>query len=154
MLAAAAAAVALAPVRFPPRLGWRSGHGAVHACPGVPATRCESVVTWAATAPWRDCTECLPHRTTAHLPPDGVALQVSLARERPRRLAPHGWPPRIGAADVRAPFEGLGPRIGVYQLATVVDGFEVQVMVFFGRPAPTRAALAAVNAELRRARLP
>src|SRR6266852_3987469 len=93
----------LSPVRFPSRPGWHIGVGKVHACPGVPRTRCAQVWSFAATDPWRDCIGCQPHRLLAILPPDGIAIQVSLSVERPpvakRVLA---WPPRVDATDLGA----------------------------------------------------
>jgi hypothetical protein len=149
--AAAAAALALAPARFPPRAAWRTGHTGVHACPGVTPTRCVQATTWAATVRWRDCAECLPHATVAALPRDGIALQVGVAVEHPSRLAGGQWPPRIRLRDVGAGFEGLPGRIGVYQHTARVRGVEVSVMVFFGRDRPSARQRAAAEAELRAA---
>lgn len=152
MLAVAAASLALHPARFPARAGWRTGSQAVHACPGVAPTRCESATTWAATVRWRDCVDCIPHRTLAHLPPSGIALQLTVARERPPRLADEGWPPRLTPRDALPGLEGVPRRIAVYQHRARVRGVEVTVAVFFGRPQPTAAMLARAEAELRSAR--
>jgi hypothetical protein len=153
VLAAVAAAVALAPVRFPPRPGWRAWAGVVQACPGVSPQRCRFAPAWAATVPLLDCVNCLPHRTVERLPPDGIVIQASISLERPRRLHGPSWPPRIDPAAI-SNFEGLPWRIGVFQATARVGRFDVLVMVFFGRPHPTPAQVARAQAELTGARLP
>jgi hypothetical protein len=154
VLAAFAAAVALAPIRFPPRPGWRAGSTAVHACPGVAPQRCRFAPSWAATVPHLDCANCLPHRTVERLPPDGIVIHVSIGLEQPRRLQGLPWPPKIDPAAIAAPFEGLPGRIGVFQASNRAGPFDVGVMIFFGRPHPTRAQVARAQAELSAARLP
>lgn len=146
----------LVPASLPPHPGWHSGHTVVHACPGVPATRCVQATTWAATIRWRDCAECLPYRTVAALPPAGIALQVTVAVEHPVPgwIPRNAWPPRIASRDVAAPFEGLPTRIGVYQQRTLVHGVEVGTMVFFGRPHPSPQQAAEARAVLRALKLP
>jgi hypothetical protein len=153
MVAAVAAAVALAPIRLPARTGWHAGAGAVHACVGEPASRCRNARSWAGTIALRDCLGCLPHRTVAVLPPDGVLIQVTTVRERPRRLRGGPWPPRVDPAAV-SNFEGLPGRIGVYQQTVRLGPLDATIMVFFGRPRPRRAEIIAADAELRDARLP
>ena len=129
--------------------GWHVGAGHVHACPGMPASRCVQVSSWAATVPWRDCGECLPQKTIDALPPDGIAVEVVLSVERPltaqRTIA---WPPRITAARLSG-IEGIPNKVGVYQLFTrVAGGKEAYVWAFFGRGRPTRSQIARANAEL------
>jgi hypothetical protein len=143
----------LAPVHFPSPAGWYAGAGVVRACPGVSAQRCRFAPSWAGTVVLLDCVNCLPHRTVAKLPADGVVIQASISLERPRRLNGPAWPPRIDPRAVTN-FEGLPPRIGVFQ-ATARDGpFDVLVMVFFGRPHPSPRQVASAQAELSGARLP
>ena len=156
MVAAAVAAAALAPARFAPRHGWHAGAGRVHACPGVPPERCRSASSWAATVRWRDCGECLPHRTLARMPANGIAIQISLAIERPfpAWLHQRSWPPHIDPRTVVAPFEGLPGRIGVYQWIGLVGRVEANVMLFFGRSRPTSRQLHAAEAELGAAGIP
>src|SRR4051794_26942629 len=137
MLAAAVSAAVLAPARFPPRAGWRTGAGRVLPCPGTSPQRCRSVGSWAATVPWRDCVECLPHRTVASLPADGIVIQISVADEHPAVLRDEGWPPRIVRSMIGAGFEGLPSRVGTYQHVARVHGFEVLVFVVFGRSRPS-----------------
>ena len=146
----------LVPASLPPQPGWHSGHTSVRACPGVAASRCVQATTWAATIRWRDCGECLPHRTVAALPPGGIALQVTVAVEHPVpgwvRL--ERWPPRVRSGEIVAPFEGLPARVGVYQHVALVHGIEVSAIVFFGRPHPTAKQAARARALLARLKLP
>jgi hypothetical protein len=148
--------LALAPVQFTPGHGWHAGHNRVHACPGVARSRCEQVTSWAATARWRDCAVCIPpRRTLARLAPGGVAIQLTLARER-RPYFAHAlaWPPRIRRSDVKGPIEGGPERIGSVQKFGRLDGFDAYLYLFFGRRHPSAAQLARANAELRSAKLP
>lgn len=148
------AALALLPPLFAAHPGWHIGHARVHACPGVAVSSCVQATAWAATTRRRDCGECLPHRTIAALPPDGIALQVTVSVEHPlvARRAP-AWPPTIRARDITAGFEGVPRRYGVYQLFARFGRLEAYVWAFFGRARPTAAQLAAGNAELRTVRL-
>jgi len=134
--------------------GWHVGAGQVHACPGVPASRCTTVAAFASTAPLRDCAECVPHRTISTLPPNGIVLQVLLSREQPAPAKPSlAWPPHITPASLTG-IEGVSNRYGVYQLfARVGDGEEAYVWAFFGRAHPTRAQIDEANAELATTRL-
>src|SRR5260370_806979 len=116
------AAAAPAAARFAPRPGWRAGAARMHACPGVSPARCRAAWSWAASVPWRDCVECLPHRTLAQMPADGIAIQVSVAIERPfpawlRRKA---WPPRIHPSQFVGPLEALPGRICPYPFPRLV----------------------------------
>lgn len=145
----------LSPVRFTQRSGWSTGAGVAHACPGVSADRCTRVSGWATTATWRDCPDCLPRRTAAALPPNGIAIQVSLLREIPLTARETvTWPLHVRASDVVTPFEGLPARIGAYRLFAQVKRYEVYALVLFGRGKPTARQIAAANVQLRTARLP
>ena len=132
--------------------GWHVGAGQVHACPGVKASRCVQVTSWASTVPWRDCANCLPHRTIASLPKDGIAIQLLLARESYPSAKPFVWPPRVTLGD-RGGIEGVPARYGVYQRFGRVGALEVYAWVFFGRAQPTANQLARANAELASVRL-
>jgi hypothetical protein len=154
-LCVAASAATLTPVRFAATPGWYLGVGSPHACPGVPAARCSRVTTWASTIKWRDCADCLPRKTVAALPANGVAIQVSLIREHPvvaKEVV--AWPPQVRATDLVSPFEGLPPRIGVYRRFARVGSYEVYVLVLFGRNRPGAAQIARANTQLRTAKLP
>ena len=146
--AVVAVAVALAPATFAPAPGWHVGAGRPHPCPGGSSAECSSVASWAATVRWRDCGICLPHRTIARLSADGIALQLQVGFERqpPKWMRPLRWPPRI--RGVASPFEGLPPRIGVFQVSGFVHGWSTSLFVFFGRPKPTSAQSARARAEL------
>jgi hypothetical protein len=116
-------------------------------------SQCISVSSWAATVRWRDCAECLPHKTVESLPRDGIAIQVSFARTKsPGWVKPMRWPPRL--LTMGGPFEGLPDRIGVVQLISRLNGYEAYLWVFFGRPQPSTRQVARARAELRAARLP
>jgi hypothetical protein len=155
MLAVATTALTLAPARFRDRPGWHTGANVVHACVGGSPERCRQATSWASTVPWRDCIECLPHRTVARLPADGIAMQVTVAIEHPLRLeGVVAWPPRIRAGGIAGSFEGLPRNVGVFQRSGRRGPYEISIMVFFGRSRPTERQRAAAEAELRAARLP
>jgi len=141
------------PVQFPAN-GWDVRRNGVHACPGVLASRCLQVTSLASTARWRDCVECLPHKTLAAMSRSGIAIQITVAVEHPvRAVHTFAWPPQVKRAQVQAGFEGLPSRIGVYQAASLVKKREVSLFVWFGRSRPTVSQVRRANAELRRARL-
>jgi hypothetical protein len=142
-----------APVQFPAN-GWDVRRNRVHACPGVLASRCSQVTSLASTTRWRDCVECLPHKTFAAMPRSGIAIQITVAVEHPvRAVHTFAWPPQVERAQVKAGFEGLPSRIGVYQAATLINRREVSLFVWFGRSRPTVSQVSRANAELRHARL-
>jgi hypothetical protein len=142
------------PVQFPAN-GWDVRRNRVHACPGVLASRCSQVTSLASTTRWRDCVECLPHKTLALMPRSGIAIQITVSVEHPPRAGhTFAWPPRVKRAQVQAGFEGLPSRIGVYQAASlIIKKREVSLFVWFGRSRPTVSQVSRANAELRRARL-
>ncbi|HSC49890.1 MAG TPA: hypothetical protein VLD16_06455 [Gaiellaceae bacterium] len=143
----------LEPARFPQRAGWQVGAGHVHACPGTAVDRCAQAGSWATTGEWRDCTECLPQRTVAALPGDGIAITLVVGRgpHAPRRAL--RWPPRLRPSEAGS-LEGLPARIGVVRAAGRVHGFTTYLFVFFGRPRPTAAQAARAEAELAAVELP
>ena len=148
---AAAAGAALKPARFVPAAGWHVRTGAVHACPGVPRSRCAQVFSVASTTRWRDCVECLPHKTTAAMAPGDIGIQINVARER----SPQGtftWPPHVTRRKVVPGFEGLPSSIGTFHAHTRVGKREASVFIVFGRARPTDRQLKRANAELRRVR--
>jgi hypothetical protein len=152
--AAAAVGPRLAPARFAPAPGWHVRHRTLHACVGVSAARCSQVTSAASTTRWRDCLECLPHKTLEAMPADGIAIQVTVAVEHPSRVDhTFACSPKISRAEVNAGFEGLPGRIGVYQASTRVGEREVFVFVFFGRGKPTVHQLVRANTKLRRTRI-
>ncbi len=130
--------------------GWHRGAGQTQACQGVTAARCTYRWIWTATAPWKYCANCAPHRTVKALPRNGVVISALIVTERPmaaKRLV--AWPARIRAKDVFAGFEGLPGRIGVYQLfARIGSGREIILMVYFGQGRPTAGQISKANARL------
>lgn len=151
-LAVLMALPALQPADFVPAAGWHTRTGKVHACPGVPASRCVQVFSVASTTPWRDCLACLPHQTAAAMSRDDIAIQIDVARESAKLRPTFTWPPLITRPQVVAGFEGLPSRISTYQGHGRVGKREVSVFVLFGRPHPTGRQLRRANAELRRVR--
>lgn len=144
----------LKPVQFAPAVGWHLRTGTVHSCPGVVASRCSQVTSTASTTRYRDCLDCLPHRTVAAMRANDIAIQITVALEHPMRVERTcAWPPRVTTRRVLVPFEGLPRRIGVYQCQSPVRRREVFIFIVFGRAIPTTRQLNLVNAELRRARL-
>jgi hypothetical protein len=148
MLAELLASAALTAATFVPAPGWHVGAGKAHACPGGSAASCRSVYSFAATVPWRDCMGCLPYRTVARLPADGIALQLQIGIERdpPKWMRPLRWPPRI--RGVSSPFEGLPVRVGVFQTIGFVNGRSAYLFAFFGRASPTAQQVARARKEL------
>jgi hypothetical protein len=130
----ALALLLLAP-HFPGGAGWHTGAAGAH--------------TWASTVPLRDCANCIPHRTLAVLPPGGVVIQLTVATERRIHGAAVSWPTHVRRSEVVAGFEGVSARYGVVQQFTHTGRVEHILWVWFGRARPTRAQLAAVNAQLR-----
>jgi len=107
---------------------------------------------WASTVRYRDCHDCIPpHRTLAHIPPDGILIQLGNFRaERPPQASPGKWPPRIRQKDVQlGGGEGIPRRVGYAQWFLRNGGIEHYLWVWFGRVHPTRRQLARANAELR-----
>jgi hypothetical protein len=140
-------------IRFDPHPGWHVGAVAARSCPGVSLSRCRQAFSWASTAPIKDCVGCLPHRTLARLPSDGIVIQVNRVVENPlvakQRLA---WPPTVRSSQIGG-LEGVPARIGVYQLVARLGRTEVMVFVFFGRARPSASQLRAANGALRSSRL-
>jgi hypothetical protein len=142
------------PPHFRAAPGWHVGSTRAHACVGVSRGRCVQAEGWASTVRYRDCANCSPpHKTLAALPPGGIVLQLTNARETPAYGSFGSWPPRLSASQVVAPFEGEPARIGVLQTTVRTrDGVEHFLFVWFGRAHPTRRQLARANAELRTSR--
>ena len=138
-----------AAVQFDENPGWHVGAKGAHTCVGVPASRCSQALSWASTTPLRDCAGCVPHKTLAKLPANGILIHATRSLEKPlvakQKLA---WPPVVHATQVNG-LEGLPARIGVYQRFVRVGDTEVMLFVFFGRSHPTAAQLKSANAELR-----
>ncbi|HEX3237693.1 MAG TPA: hypothetical protein VHQ99_04715 [Gaiellaceae bacterium] len=145
-------ALVVSPPHFRAAPGWHVGSRPAHACPGVPANRCVQASGWASTVRLRDCGNCVPHKTLAHLRPGGIVIQLSYGRERPSRAPVGKWPPHIRRRDVTAGFEGVPNRYGVFQTFVRTGSLERYLFVWFCRARPTRHQLARANAELRTVR--
>jgi hypothetical protein len=134
--------------------GWQVGHTRPHTCVGVSRSRCVQGETWAATIRYRDCGACSPpHKTLAALPPSGIVIQVTRAREHPPYGPLGSWPPTLRAAQAVRPFEGERGHIAVIQrFVRSSNGVEHSLFVWFGRGHPTARQIARANAELRTVR--
>lgn len=64
---ALAGTTSLRPAHFAPAPGWQVKEGGAHACVGVSASRCLRVTSVASTTRFRDCLDCLPHRTSREI---------------------------------------------------------------------------------------
>lgn len=146
------------PPRFSAAHGWYVGSTPTHSCDvGVTRGRCVMAQAWASTVPYRDCPNCVPpNKTLATLPPDGIVIQLTDARERPPYGQLGSWPTRIRGSQVnRGPGagEGMPDRISYAQLI-VRSPHDVEhfLWVWFGQPHPTAQQLARANAELQTVR--
>lgn len=146
--------LAVAPPHFAAKPGWHVGHTRAQACVGVSRSRCVQAEAWASTVRYRDCPDCSPpHQTLGALPPGGIVIQVTNARERPPYGPLGSWPPRLRASEAVGPFEGEPARFSVIQLERRTrNGVEHSLFVWFGRAHPTLHQLARANAELRTVR--
>jgi hypothetical protein len=143
----------VSPPHFRAAPGWHVGSRPAHACSGVRASRCVQAPGWASTVRYRDCGDCTPpHHTLAHLPPGGIIIQLSNARERPDRAPIGKWPPLIRRRQITAGGEGVSNRYCHVQTFVRTGHLERSLFVWFGRAHPTRRQLARANAELRTAR--
>jgi hypothetical protein len=109
---------------------------------------------WASTVPYRDCPNCIPpHKTLATLPPDGIIIQLTDARERPPYGTRGSWPTQIRASQIINGGEGTPARISYAQLVVrSPPNVEHFLFVWFGRAHPTAGQLFRANAELRTVR--
>jgi hypothetical protein len=145
----------VAPPHFRAAPGWHVGSTRAHACVGVSRSRCVHAEAWASTVRYRDCADCVPpHKTLSALPPSGIVIQVTNARERPAYGTLGSWPPRIRASQIiRGPFEGEPARFSYFEeFVRSGGGVEHSLFVWFGRRHPTTRQLARANAELRTVR--
>jgi hypothetical protein len=142
----------LSPPHFLGGPGWHVGSQRARPCIGLPASRCIQASGWASTARLRDCSTCLPHRTLAVLPRDGIVIQLTYGREQPPFGELGSWPVTLRSSDVHAGFEGVSNRFGVAQRMVRTGTLERSLMVWFGRARPDAAQLRAANAQLRTVR--
>lgn len=156
-VAIAVSLLSVTPPRFSSAAGWHVGSTPTHSCAGVTQGRCVMAEAWASTVPYLDCPDCVPpHKTLAALPPDGIVIQLTDARERPPYGSRGSWPTQIRASQVNVgpgSGEGMPARISYAQL--VVRGpqdVEHFLFIWFGRPHPTAQQLARANTELRTVR--
>jgi hypothetical protein len=146
------------PARFQAAPGW--SERTAGALPFRPVT---VSVTVASTIAWRDALNALPPRRTLEaLPPDGIALRVSLiaddrhvpiADRRDRGLA---RPPyRLTHASCPGRFEGFPESVRACVLRSLVPRqYRVEIWVIYGRKRPTPRQRARAQAQLDRLVLP
>lgn len=161
-LAVASVAIAVSllnvtPPRFAAGSGWHVGSTPTHSCDvGVTRGRCVMAQAWASTVPYLDCPKCVPpHKTLETLPPDGIIIQLTDARERPPYGTRGSWPTQLRPSQVDigpGPGEGIPARISYAQrVVRSPHNVEHFLFVWFGRPHPTPQQLARANAELQTA---
>jgi hypothetical protein len=144
------------PARFEPADGWQTGSSG----PRPEGAEGDWTTTWAATVPYRDAWNAFPQRTLESLPRDGVLIWVSLSRFADPAGARAGFPVRprpyrIDDFDVLTGWEGQVRDLPEYRLWTRVQGqYDVDLRVYFGRPAPSAAMVASAQAALDRLHLP
>lgn len=156
-IAIAVSLLNVTPPRFSSARGWHVGSTPTHSCDvGVTRGRCVMAEAWASTVPYLDCPNCVPpHKTLGTLPPDGIVIQLTDARERPPYGARGRWPTQISASQlISGPTEGV-PRTNLsYAQLVVRSPHDVEhfLFVWFGRAHPTGQQLARANAELQTVR--
>jgi hypothetical protein len=139
---------------FPSRPGW---HTRVDGSTDRGPCRRQRT-SWAATVPILDIPHALPpHRTLAHLPPDGIVMAVAqfLDCRRPRGV-PALRPPLTLRGATRMRFEGpRGDELPLYRVfGRFPARYTVDLWLFYGRRHPTAAQRAAADRELRGVRWP
>ena len=145
------------PARLQPAPGWSAR--TTGALPFRPVTVSVSVAT---TIAWRDGLNALPPaRTLDALPPDGIALRVSLiadnrhvpvADRRDRELA---QPPfRVAHASCGAYQSFPESQRACVLRALVLRQYRIEIWVMYGRRAPTSEQRARAQAQLNRLVLP
>ncbi len=145
--------VASSDVRFAAAAGWRQATTGMHpAAPQPPS----AVV---ANVPLEDPPASLPYTTLRHLPATGVVIAASIyvpmrAHEE-ANFPTRSLPLRLADADVRHAWETQPNRdVPEYLLLQRVNGFDVDVRVYFGSQQPTTSSVAEAQAELDRLMLP
>lgn len=144
----------LAAAQLPSATGWNGGTARIResSCP-----RCVQVDSWAATVPYFDMPNDMPHRTMAALGPNDVIILIL----RSWQPSPPAWtlqrhPLRVTAARTTASFEGntTRGRVSLWSGTTWRNGSFVSVYMFFGSPRPSGAAIERAQHELDATRFP
>lgn len=106
-----------------------------------------------------DDAEGIPLATLQALGPDGVLIVATIGAtptDQPRELRAVYYPPRTLPLRLRDAdpfiFPGIQLRpsrpLGQYQLHALVDGYEIDLDLYFGRERPSRALLAEAQRQL------
>ncbi len=140
------------PGRFLAASGWNTRH-----TPSVPVGPETYSTTIASTVPYRDCINCFPPQKTApHLPPDGIAIFLTLTasnRDPPTRP---GQPTALRLRrSACGSFEGIAQSFSTCPVhAQIFRQYVVDGWVVFGRVHPSSAQLTRAQTELDRLVLP
>lgn len=143
----------VAPAVFAPAAGWHTGTNG----PAESEPEGQQTWTYASTVPYRDePLQAPPYKTLEVLPPDGIVIWLYLFGPGEVDTSRRSPPFRLTEADRSAEWQGQVRDLPVYSLAGRVPGqrYGVNISVYFGRSRPTRAQLAAADAELARLELP
>lgn len=140
-------------VGFLPERGWSVLQNGGDGTPARPAGAIAANVPLHAS----DDPEGLPYATLQALPPDGIVIVAGFIergeRLSDRRFPRRGLPLKIGNAT---PFIDWGVQVrpeqplGQYQLLAAVDGYNVDVNLYFGVEQPSQAHFAAAQRQLDR----
>lgn len=139
-------------VGFLPEQGWSVLQNGGDGTPARPAAAVAANVPLSPA----DDSEGLPYTTLRTLPPHGVVLVAGFVESESRR--DERFPNRRLPLDVRdaAPFIEWGVQVrperplGQYQLLATVDGYAVDVSVYFGTARPSQAHFDAAQRQLDR----
>lgn len=140
-------------VGFLPERGWSVLQNGGDGTPAWPAAAIAANVPLQPT----DDPDGLPYATLQALPPDGIVLLAGFV-ERVEEWSGSRFPPRELPLRVRdaAPFIEFGVQVrparplGQYQLLAGVNGYNVDVNLYFGTERPSPALLAAAQRQLDR----
>lgn len=126
---------------------------------GADATRAEPAIAVSANVPLRseDAGTSLPYATLLSLPPRGAVIVATFTRRGnrwhdrvfPRRDLPLSLRDASPHIDSSAQVRPQQP-LGQYQLRAAVNGYNVDVNVYFGRTSPPAATVAAAQRQLDR----
>jgi Penicillin-insensitive murein endopeptidase len=139
-----------------PRFAFRAASGwntATRVGPG-----CAAGAAKAATAPIAEGADDFPQKTVKRLPADGIVIWACAnvgGRNGAANFRPAALPLQVSDADVQAAWEGQ-PNADApqYLLWRSVNGYDLDVRVFFGTQHPSAERLAEAQAELDRLQAP
>jgi hypothetical protein len=96
-----------------------------------------------------------PHWALDRLPATGIIVQaVNYGRQRIPNYPPRRLPLTIRGASIERGFEGVASRYAFVRVPARVQGWTVEIYVWFGRSSPTQAQRARAEAEVERLVIP